>query len=193
MTSEKPRLFSPIHLSLCVCLLFAVNGRSAIGSDPLDFQNDIIPVLTKSGCNAGACHGAAIGRGGFKLSLYGGNPTSDYDAIVRQIGGRRVNLADEERSLIVLKPTEEVQHGGGSVIDFDSESAKLLMTWIQQGATNHSARQLERVEVSPQRHISKATNEPVPLQAIAHYSDGSRRDVTKVDDLLLPKTRPPWK
>ena len=66
----------------------------------VDFQNEIIPMLTKVGCNAGACHGAAIGRGGFNLSLYGGNPEADFDAIVHYMGGRRINLSKPEESLI---------------------------------------------------------------------------------------------
>ena len=67
----------------------------------VDFDTQIIPILTKSGCNAGACHGAAIGRGGFKLSLYGGDPESDYRAIVRELEGRRVNLAHPDTSLVL--------------------------------------------------------------------------------------------
>ena len=71
--------------SFTIVLLFAASP--AAGNGRVDFHNDVIPALTKMGCNAGACHGAAIGRGGFKLSLYGGNPAADYDAIVRQVGG----------------------------------------------------------------------------------------------------------
>ena len=104
----------------------------------VDFRNDLIPLLTKHGCNAGACHGAAIGRGGFKLSLYGGNPAADYDAIVHQVSGRRINLVKPDDSLIVLKPSEYVEHGGQMVIDYDGESARLLIDWIRQGAEDMS-------------------------------------------------------
>ena len=69
----------------------------------IDFRNDIMPVLTKAGCNTGACHGAAVGRGGFRLSLYGGDPSSDYRSIVRELEGRRINLADPEQSLLVVE------------------------------------------------------------------------------------------
>jgi len=145
----------------------------------VDFRNDLIPVFTKHGCNAGACHGAALGRGGFKLSLYGGDPGSDYDAIVRQVGGRRVNLSKPDESLVVLKPTEFVEHGGGTVCDDDTESAQLLIDWIKQGAGNGSRRNLTSVEITPKKHVAKSLGEPVALRAVAHYSDGSSRDVTK--------------
>ena len=79
----------------------------------VDFENDLIPVFTRFGCNAGTCHGAAIGRGGFKLSLFGGNPRADYGAVARQVEGSRINLARPEQSLIILKPTESITHGGG--------------------------------------------------------------------------------
>ncbi len=149
------------------------------GNGPVDFRHDLIPVLTKVGCNAGACHGAAIGRGGFKLSLYGVDPHADFEAIVRQMGGRRVNLSRPEDSLIVLKPGEYVEHGGGTVFNHDSESAHLLIEWVRQGAGYQSELSLKRVEITPRAHIAKSLGESVPLRAVAHYADGSARDVTR--------------
>ena len=148
-------------------------------SSRVDLRNDLVPMFTKHGCNAAACHGAAIGRGGFRLSLYGGDPAADYDAIVRRVSGRRVNLARPNESLIVLKPAEYVEHGGGTVIDYDGESARLLIDWIRQGARYESIRRLKRVAVTPLRHVGESLGESVPLQAVAHYSDGSKRDVTQ--------------
>lgn len=144
----------------------------------VDFQNDLIPLFTKNSCNTGACHGAAIGRGGFKLSLYGGDPKSDYIAIAQQLSGRRINLSVPEQSLIVLKPAEFIAHGGGTIFDADSESARLLVDWVKQGAHSSSRRQLQSVEVSPQKHVAKAIGESVKLRALARYSDGGERDVT---------------
>ena len=92
---------------------FAGEAGSSSPAGRVDFSNDLIPVFTKAGCNAASCHGAAIGRGGLKLSLYGGNPAADYEAIVRQVEGRRVNLARPEENLIVLKPTKQIAHRGG--------------------------------------------------------------------------------
>ena len=121
----------------------------------------------------------AIGRGGFKLSLYGGDPESDFEAVVRQVNGRRVNLSKPDLSLIFLKPAEYVEHGGGTVFDDDSESAQLLIDWIKQGAGNESQRDLTSVEIAPKRHVAKSLGEPVALRAVAHYSDGTSRDVTR--------------
>ena len=74
----------------------------------VDFDTQVMPVFTKAGCNSGACHGAAIGRGGFKLSLYGGGPAADYEAIVHQLEGRRINVARPRSSLLLAKPTDQV-------------------------------------------------------------------------------------
>ena len=76
--------------TLAVVATLASSSLADDESSRVDFQNDLVPVFTKHGCNAGACHGAAIGRGGFKLSLYGGDPAADYEAIVRRARGRRV-------------------------------------------------------------------------------------------------------
>src|SRR5262249_53330285 len=91
----------------------------AIFSAPVDFDTDVLPVLTKAGCNAGACRGAAAGRGGFKLSLFGGDPTADHRAIARELEGRRINLAHPERSLLLLKPTWQLDHEGGQRFEED--------------------------------------------------------------------------
>ena len=151
----------------------------SLAEESVDFTNDIIPLLTKHGCNAGACHGAAIGRGGFKLSLYGGAPDLDYEAIVRQLGGRRINLADPTRSLVVLKPSLEVDHGGDQVFDLESDSALLLKVWIAQGASQHSTRRLARVDIQPKRQVASSVGEKIQLHATAFYSDSTQRDVTK--------------
>ena len=145
----------------------------------VDFENDLIPVFTKFGCNAGACHGAAAGRGEFNLSLFGGNPQADYKAIVRQFAGRRINLMHPEESLIILKPTAQTQHGGGQVLDENGEGVKLLRNWIRQGATYETLRHLTRVEISPQKHIISNLENPIQLHATAHFSDGTTKDVTR--------------
>ena len=165
--------------TLTVVAALASSSLADDGSSRVDFRNDLVPVFTKHGCNTGACHGAAIGRGGFRLSLYGGDPAADYDAIVRRVSGRRVNLTRPNESLIVLKSAEYVEHGGGTVFDYDGESARLLIDWIRQGARYESIRRLKRVEVTPLRHVAESLGESVPLQAVAHYSDGSKRDVTQ--------------
>ena len=160
-------------------LLILSIAAPARADDRVDFRNDLIPVLTKNGCNAGACHGAAIGRGGFKLSLYGGDPAADHEAITRQLAGRRVNLANPSQSLVVLKPAEHVSHGGGTVFDIESESAQRLIQWIRQGAELESARELQSIDIEPNRHVSKRLDQPIRFKATARYSDGTAEDVTR--------------
>ena len=158
---------------------FANNANASKPFDRVDFENDLIPIFTKFGCNAGACHGAAAGRGEFKLSLFGGNPQADYKAIARQLAGRRINLMHPEESLVILKPTAQTHHGGGQVLNENSEGARLLRNWIQQGARYETLRRLERVEISPQKHVITHLENPIQLRADAHFSDATTEDVTR--------------
>ena len=171
----------PSFLVAFVLLLAATPSlaQSFTSRETIDFENDVVPVLTKHGCNAGACHGAAIGRGGLKLSLYGSGPKEDYIAIARHLRGRRVNLSTPEESLVLLKPTEQLEHGGGRRFDWDSESANRLVRWIEQGARFRTQINMVKLEVLPKLHVSQVVGEAVPLQAVAHYSDGTTRDVTR--------------
>ena len=147
--------------------------------EPIDFINDLVPMFTKVGCNTGKCHGSSIGRGGFKLSLYGGMPKSDYDAITRRQGGRRVNLADPEASLVFTKPAEIVEHGGGEVLS-GGKNTELLLNWIKQGAQFISHRTLKNIEVQPTRFLASGVDDETTVKVLAHYHDGSTRDVTNL-------------
>lgn len=155
------------------------DSASNTQANAVDFINDVIPMLTKLGCNAGKCHGSAIGRGGFKLSLYGGTPKNDFDEIVHRHGGRRVNLKDPEASLLYLKPAEVLEHGGGVVLRKTSD-IQLLLTWIQQGAQFTSHRRLKRIEVQPARFVASQLGDEIPLRVVAHFDDGVSRDVTQI-------------
>jgi hypothetical protein len=145
----------------------------------VDFENDLIPVFTKSGCNAGGCHGAAIGRGGLQLSLFGGNPRQDYQNIVHELSGRRVNIARPDESLLFTKPTGIVSHGGKQVLEENDEGATLLRTWIEQGARFETRRKLKSVEITPRVKAFQTVGSSVSLKATANYTDGSQRDVTR--------------
>ncbi len=145
----------------------------------VDFDNDIIPVLTKAGCNTGACHGAAVGRGGFRLSLYGGDPVLDYQSIVFDLEGRRVNLAKPDESLIVLKPTETISHGGGYRLEDDGLGAQRLRNWVRQGATNQTSKQIREFTIAPRRQTLQSLESSVALTSTASFSDGSQVDVTQ--------------
>jgi hypothetical protein len=149
------------------------------GDAPVDFDNEIIPVLTKAGCNAGACHGAAAGRGGFRLSLFGGDPSVDYRSIVLELEGRRVNLAKPDQSLVVLKATESIEHGGGYRLDFDGPGAALLQKWIADGTPRIQRRHLAQFDVTPKSHVIDQIGATLQLKGTAQFDDGSRIDVTQ--------------
>ena len=148
---------------------------------PVSFKTDVAPLLTKLGCNGGGCHGKATGQNGFKLSLLGFEPELDYEAIVRESRGRRLFLASPARSLLLLKATGAWAHGGGVRLSTDSEDYRTLLGWIAEGArpSPPDEPELVRLTVSPERHVFDSTRRPQPLVAIAHFSDGSTRDVTR--------------
>lgn len=149
------------------------------GNASVDFDTQIIPLLTKAGCNTGACHGAAVGRGGFRLSLYGGDPLFDYHSMVFELEGRRVNLAQPDASLVMLKPTESLEHGGGYRLDEEGDGAQLLLRWIREGALRSQTRTLQRFQVTPKSAVLDKLNSQEQLKATATFSDGSKIDVTK--------------
>ena len=144
----------------------------------VDFETEVIPVLTKAGCNSGACHGAAAGRGGFHLSLLGANPNSDYDAIVHEFEGRRNNQAHPEKSLILAKPTGNLDHGGDVVLDETGPGAKVLTEWIRSGVPRGTSAQLTNLKVEPSRYVGAKFPTTVSLRAIAIFDRGVLTDVT---------------
>src|SRR5947209_5129505 len=106
---------------------------------PISFRLDVMPVFFRAGCNSGGCHGAAIGKDGFHLSLFGYDPAGDYYRLTRQIVGRRVDLAAPAQSLLLMKATGMVPHSGGRRFKPDSEYYRTLLRWIQAGAPDDSA------------------------------------------------------
>ncbi|MEO8496335.1 MAG: DUF1553 domain-containing protein [Planctomycetota bacterium] len=149
----------------------------ALGAAPVDFDTEVVPILTKAGCNAAACHGSAAGRGGFKLSLFGGDPAWDYDEIVHRLEGRRINLTTPESSLVIAKSTEQFAHEGGTRFDYDGSEAALLARWINDGAERTHSRGLLRIEITPRSSLVEL-NDDVPLRVIATFDDGTQQDVT---------------
>ncbi len=157
-------------------------GQTSVkaGSQLLSFTHDVMPVLTKAGCNVGVCHAkAGGGQRGFQLSVLGFEPRDDYESLVKQGRGRRVSLAAPERSLLVLKATGQVPHGGGVRIASESAAHRTLVEWLRQGAafTIPGAPTLEAFMVAPARGFAKQRTTQ-PLRALARYSDGTQRDVT---------------
>jgi hypothetical protein len=143
------------------------------------FTNDILPILTRHGCNAGSCHGKAIGQNGFKLSLFGFDPQQDHAAIVHDALGRRVSPAAPDDSLLLLKATARMAHGGGQRFAVDTDAYRRLRDWIAQGAAWGPANEPTDVqlEVTPGEREFETAGEQ-QLRVVVHYSDGSTRDVT---------------
>ena len=149
---------------------------------PLSFRLDVEPVLFRAGCNSGGCHGAAAGKDGFHLSLFGYDPAGDYWRLTRQIVGRRVDLAAPEQSLLLLKATGMVPHTGGRRFKPDTEYYSTLLRWIQAGAPDDAASvpQVTGISLVPDKVVFQPKDKPRPLQAIARYSDGSTRVVNNL-------------
>lgn len=155
-----------------------VRGYSAY--PPINFETDIIPMLTKLNCNGGGCHGRAGGQNGFQLSVFGFDPATDYEALTRQARGRRVFPGAVEQSLIYSKATGIVAHGGGERMTPDSQDAELLREWINQGTPwgSEDTPTVRDIQVTPALRLM-APHSQQQLRVIATYTDGSQRDVTR--------------
>lgn len=167
---------------LTICLLpTAISCAQGADRAAVDFDNDVQPILTRQGCNQGACHGKARGQGGFQLSLLGFDSNFDHDAITKEARGRRIFAGAPERSLLLMKPTGQVPHGGGVRLKTDSREYELMLQWIQQGIARRveGAPALKSFSVTPDSVVLK-NEQQQPLKTIALYDDGSTRDVTSL-------------
>jgi hypothetical protein len=144
------------------------------------FRHHVQSVLAKFGCNSGACHGAAAGKRGFKLSLRGYDAPGDYDVLLKQAHGRRVNLDEPAQSLLLTKATAAVPHGGGARFKSDSLEYRVIVDWIASGAPAPSDRDgvIESIEVFPSQ-VTLLPNTSHPLVVRAKFSDGHLEDVTR--------------
>ena len=147
--------------------------------DRVTFERDVEPLLTRLGCNAGACHGKARGQNGFQLSLLGFDPDFDHSAIAFEARGRRVFPAAPEQSLFLQKATAQVPHGGGRKLEPGSSSYLTLLNWIKTGMprTPADSPKLVKIAVEPAERTLRP-GEGFPLKVTATDSDGSTRDVT---------------
>src|SRR5262245_26498756 len=151
---------------------------SVSASETVVFERDVMAVLSKAGCNLGACHGNLNGKGGFRLSLRGENPAFDYESLLRQADQRRVNLLEPEASLILQKPTGQVVHQGGLRFNRESIEYRLLSDWIEAGAPRLAKGEprLVRLEVTPREAVLVEPVDSAQLRVVAHFSDGAKRD-----------------
>jgi hypothetical protein len=160
----------------------AVKVSNLLRPDPVNFATQVIPALTRAGCNSGACHGTPTGKNGFRLSLRGYLPDLDYDNLTRDMEGRRLNRLKPADSLILLKAVAAIPHEGGIRFDRHSHLYRLLCDWIAEGAlpTPAGTPKLIRLEVTPSRRLLEAPADSQQLAVTAIFADGSRRDVTSL-------------
>ena len=146
---------------------------------PVNFPNQIVPIFTKLTCNAGGCHGKSGGQNGFRLSLLGFEPLEDYEYLLKEARGRRLSIASPERSLVLLKPTGTVPHGGGQRFEVGDDVYRLMHRWISQGAPlgDPDAAQVASIAVFPQARMMSPGSQQ-QLVVVARYTDGTTEDVT---------------
>jgi hypothetical protein len=149
---------------------------------PVSFRLDVMPVFFRAGCNSGGCHGAAAGKDGFHLSLFGYDPAGDCYRLTQQIVGRRIDLAVPEQSLLLLKATGMVPHSGGRRFKNDSELYQTLLRWIQQGAPDdkENTATVTGIALVPEKVVLSGKVTKQPLQLVARYSDGTSRPVNRL-------------
>ena len=158
---------------------------SASTPAPLSFRLDVMPVFSRAGCNMGSCHGAARGKDGFNLSLFGFDPAGDYHRLTRELPGRRIDLASPRESLLFLKSVGGVPHTGGKRFEPDSELAHRLVRWIEAGAPDDpgpdpaaSVSALVGLDLYPPTSLLEGEKAVQQLVAVARFADGTDRDVT---------------
>ena len=175
-----------LAIALCLCAPIRADEPSFELNQPRfelnqpSFELDVVPILSKAGCNGGGCHGAIAGKAGFRLSLFGYDPASDYLAITRDARGRRVDLADPGGSLLLAKPTMALTHKGGKRLDVGGDDYKTLAAWIEAGCPGPKAgeKTLVGIDLGPAESVAEP-GQRVALAVTARYSDGSTRDVTR--------------
>jgi hypothetical protein len=150
---------------------------------PISFRLDVMPVFMRTGCNTGSCHGAARGKDGFRVSLFGFDPDGDHHRLTRELVGRRINLAVPADSTLLEKAIGAVPHTGGKRMEKDSEYYATLHRWIESGAPNDDASKLPKVvsvDLYPRKSVLDGEKAAQKLTVRAKYSDGTDRDVTSL-------------
>lgn len=159
-----------------------IKVEQATTDRPVSFKLDIMPIFMKANCNTGSCHGAARGKDGFRLSLFGFDPNGDHYRISRELPGRRMNLALPEESLLMTKAVGSVPHTGGKRFGTDSEYYATMLRWLKAGGNNDSGEipKVLSVELYPPAAVLDGADSSQQLTVRAKYSDGTDRDVTNL-------------
>lgn len=164
----------------------AVHVTDLARQPAVSFRLDVLPALTRAGCNSGACHGSSRGQDGFRLSLFGFDPTGDYQRITREQVGRRIDLAHPARSLLLDKGLGNVPHTGGRRFAQTDAACATLLEWLRQGAADDAADIARPIglELLPRLSVLRSGGETQQMVVMARYSDGSDRDVTALSAFL---------
>lgn len=159
-----------------------ITVQRAAETRAVSFKLDVMPAFMKAGCNSGSCHGAARGKDGFRLSLFGYDPDGDHDRIVREMPGRRVNLASPINSLLIEKSIGVVPHTGGKRFETESELCQTMVDWIAAGCPRDPADVpvCTGIEVYPKSGVLDGEGATQQITVRATYSDGTDRDVTNL-------------
>ncbi|MEO7319292.1 MAG: hypothetical protein ABIZ56_09920, partial [Chthoniobacteraceae bacterium] len=159
-------------------LLLTALAVPALAAEVPSFRQDVLPILTKAGCNAGGCHGKLSGQNGFRLSLRGFAAEWDFDWITSEVNGRRVNYAFPEQSLLVQKATGAVAHEGGRRFREGSREWQTLVNWIAARAPAPNLAEVDPTRLEVTGGVSLKPGGSAQLAVKAHYPDGTARDVT---------------
>lgn len=162
-------------------LLTLILAQAAVAEEAPSFKNDVMPVFMRHGCNAGDCHGAARGKDGFMLSLFGYDPEGDHYRLLEEHPGRRINLAAPAESLLLQKAVGNVAHTGGELFTDEDEAFRIIHDWIAAGAPRdpESTPEVKGIRMEPPAIEFSKPAGSVPTKVIATYTDGSERDVTQ--------------
>jgi hypothetical protein len=167
---------------LLTTLVAWLAASPARAQESVSFRNDVMPVLSRAGCNQGTCHGNLNGKAGFKLSLRGQDPDFDFNVLTRDMQARRLNKLQPEASLLLAKATGAVPHEGGLRFPLGSDEYRILKTWIAGGLQPDlpTTPRLKRLRVTPTEQFLVQPEVETKIKAVAVYSDGSERDVTRL-------------
>jgi hypothetical protein len=168
-----------------VLAILALSSTSAFAAEPVSerpvsFHTDVIAALSRAGCNSGNCHGSPQGKNGFRLSLRGFDPDLDFNTLVKESGGRRINRQTPEDSLFLLKGSGRVSHLGGAVIGRNDSAYRTLARWVAEGCADDRPPALIKLEVLPDMKRLSPDRPTQQLTARAHFQDGTVRDVTEL-------------
>ena len=167
---------------LAVVALAALGCTQRLPADTVSFTNDVMAVLSRAGCNSGACHGNLNGKGGFKLSLRGQEPGDDHRTLTRDQFARRVDPANPGESLLLKKAAGQVPHEGGTRFLASSPEYAAVRSWVAAGCRPDptSTPRVVGLDVTPLKKTVVAPADKVKISAVARFSDGTRRDVTEL-------------